>query len=78
MTLYRIYFDANNWDGERYGLGLVDSLRDIEPIADKLTEGMTVIIYMPDELEMQATLEFDAQRKNWWARPVEGTTRLLL
>ncbi|HTK85431.1 MAG TPA: hypothetical protein VL625_10135 [Patescibacteria group bacterium] len=78
MTMYRIYFDANKWDGQRYSLGVPGALKDIEPIADKLTEGMLVLIYMPDELEMQATLEFDAKNQKWWARPVDGTTRLLL
>jgi hypothetical protein len=77
MTIYKIAFDANKWDGQRYDLGTEDSLEDIKPIAEKLQDGMLVIIYIPDELEMQATLEFDIRSKNWWARPVEGTTKLI-
>jgi hypothetical protein len=76
MTLYRIYFDTNAGDGERYDLGLRGSLEDIAPIADQLQEGMRVIIYMTGELEMESTLEFDQKYGHWMARPIEGTTKI--
>ncbi len=77
MTIHKICFDANKFDGQRYDLGIPGALSDIAPIADKLQDGMLVVIYMPDELEMQATLEFDVQNRKWWARPVDGTMKLL-
>lgn len=76
--MIRIYFDTNEGDGDgRYSLNCTGSLQDIAPIADKLKEGMRVVIYMSDELEMQATLEFDRRYGHWMARPVPGTTRYL-
>jgi len=46
-------------------------------LGDELREGTRVTIYMPDELEMTATLRFDASEKVWWAQPVEGTITYL-
>ncbi|TAJ35697.1 MAG: hypothetical protein EPO55_24855 [Reyranella sp.] len=48
---------------------------DIAPIADQLRDGMHVIIYMTDELEMEAILRFDAEWKAWTAMPVKGTIK---
>jgi hypothetical protein len=73
--MYRIYFDTNDMFGGRYELGLPGSLRDIEPIADKLRDGMHVIIYMTNELEMEAVVSFDVERNRWMAAPVEGTIK---
>jgi hypothetical protein len=36
----------------------------------ELREGATVTIYMPEELEMAATLRFDDAEKVWWADPI--------
>jgi hypothetical protein len=36
---------------------------------------MLVTIYMTGEIEMEATLEWDADWKAWTAHPVEGTDR---
>jgi len=78
MTVYRIWFDTNEGDGfGRYDLGLPGSRRDIAPIADKLNEGMRVIIYMGNELEMEATLEFDPKYDRWMAQPIKGTIKHL-
>jgi hypothetical protein len=46
------------------------------PIAGQLKDGLRVIIYMTDELEMDATLEFDQSQDAWMARPIAGTTKL--
>ena len=78
MALLRIYFDTNDSDQlGRYDLGPTGSLSDIAPIADQLSEGMRVVIYMSGELEMEATLEFDALSGRWMARPIDGTLKYL-
>jgi hypothetical protein len=75
---YRIYFDTNNGTmAYGYPLACYGSLRDIEPIADKLKEGMRIVIYMTGELEMEAVLEFDRDNARWIARPIEGTLKYL-
>jgi hypothetical protein len=76
--LYRIYFDTN--DGtmqDGYPLMCKGAQDDIQPIASKLSEGMHVIIYMTDELEMEAILEFDQAHNCWIGRPIEGTLKYL-
>lgn len=76
--MYRIYFDTNEGDEHgHYDLGIPGALKDIEPIADKLSDGLHVTIYMGDELEMEAALAFDARNRRWMARPIEGTLRYL-
>jgi hypothetical protein len=76
MVLHRMYFDTNERDASgRYHLGIAGSLRDIAPIAERLREGIRVIIYMTGELEMEATLEFDMASGAWMARPIEGTLK---
>jgi len=77
-TLYRIYFDTN--DGtmdDGYPLHCRGSLEDIQPIADKLEEGMQVVIYMTGELEMEAILELDRGNDVWIGRPIKGTLKYL-
>jgi hypothetical protein len=77
-SLYRIYFDANDGTAhDGYPLACRGALDDVEPIADKLKEGMRVIIYMTGELEMEAILEFDHGTSHWIARPVKGTPKYL-
>ncbi|WP_018267414.1 hypothetical protein [Methylosinus sp. LW4] len=73
--MHRIYFDTNEGPvgNDRYGLWLDASLKDMEPIADQLHDGLRVVIYMTGELEMQATLEFDKALNAWTARPIAGT-----
>jgi hypothetical protein len=78
MALHRIYFDENEGDAlGRYDLGIPGSLRDIPPIAGELKEGMRVLIYMGDDFELEATLEYHAQFARWMARPIDGTLRYL-
>jgi hypothetical protein len=74
--MHRIFFDTNEGNYEHgYWLALPGSLKDIAPIADQLHNGLRVTIYMTNELEMEATLQFDEQYGYWIARPIEGTTK---
>jgi antitoxin component YwqK of YwqJK toxin-antitoxin module len=75
--MYRIYFDGNDseiYEGEFcFSLCVLGSLESIAPIADKLSEGMRVVIYQTGELETEATLKFNREHGCWLARPIEGT-----
>ena len=74
--MYRIFFDTNSCDERgRYSLSIAGALKDIEPIADQLFEGLKIIIYMGDELEMQAVLTFDASSRAWMADPISETIK---
>jgi hypothetical protein len=75
--LDRICFDSNEGtlDG-RYGLWLPASQSDLALIpASRLQDGLRVIIYMPDELQIEATLKYDAARQSWTAQPDLRTVR---
>ena len=76
-NMHRVYFDGNEGpEGvERYGLWLDRSLEDLARIPGGPGEGMRVIIYMTGEIEMEATLEWDARWNGWTGRPVEGTCK---
>jgi hypothetical protein len=72
----RIYFDSNEGPNDHaYGLWLAKSLEDIAMIPGGPKEGMLVTIYMIGEIEMEATLEWNAKWNSWTARPLEGTVR---
>ncbi len=75
MTLHRVYFDTNDAAGmvDGYWLGLAQSRKDLEAIGDDLRDGLRVTIYMPNELEMDAILRFDATDAVWCAELIEGT-----
>ncbi len=76
--MYRIYFDGNEGDNDgRYDLGIPGSLSDIQPIAEKLHDGLQVTLYDNEELEVEAVLEFDAKYSIWMARPLWETLRHL-
>jgi hypothetical protein len=71
MSLPRIFFDTNDGTMEvGYWLGFERSIADIQRHQNSVAEGAKVVIYMPDELEMVATLRFDASEGVWWADPV--------
>ena len=71
-------FDTNDGSMEHgYWLGFDQSRKDLEALGDELRQGTTVTIYMPDELEMKATLRFDAAGEVWWADAVAGTVKYL-
>lgn len=75
--MHRIFFDTNSGtpDNERYGLWFDLSRQDLAYIPGGPREGLCVVIYMPDELEMEATLVFDSDWDSWTARPVPGTAK---
>ena len=76
--LHRIYFDTNDGTmADGYPLVCKGAQDDIQPIADKLTEGMHVVIYMTGELEMEAVLELDPTHGYWVGRPIKGTLKIL-
>jgi hypothetical protein len=80
IPLPRVMFDTN--EGSMAG-GYWLSKRDLEAIGPALKQGLRVIIYMPDELEMEAILEFDyagsswREEGSWIGRPVPGTVKYL-
>ena len=76
--LPRIYFDSNaaTEDG-RYILSVAGSSRDIRSLGDSLRPGMRVLLYMTDELEVEATLELDSERQIWLGLPDDSTLRVL-
>jgi hypothetical protein len=74
--MHRIYFDANEGDERgRYDLAIPGALKDIEPIASELTDGMHVILYDGEGLEIEAVLEFDHNYRQWMARPLWNTLK---
>ena len=74
--MHRVYFDGNEGTGDnRYGLWLTKSIEDLAKIPGGPTEGLLVTIYMIGEIEMEATLEWNAQWNGWTGVPVEGTVR---
>lgn len=78
MSFPRVFFDTNDGSIEDgYCLGFDQSRNDLEAIGSELGDGTTVTIYMPDELEMAATLRFDADENVWWADPIAGTIKYL-
>ena len=74
--MYRIYFDGNEGtEDHSYGLWLPKSIEDLARIPGGPTEGMLVTIYMINEVEMEATLEWNPKWDAWTARPHDGTAR---
>lgn len=76
--LYRIYFDENEGDEQdRFDLGIPGSLADLEPLTGTLTNGMRVLCYDNQSIEVEAILEWDAKYHQWWGRPLWETIRRL-
>jgi hypothetical protein len=77
--MHRVYFDTNDAIDPRndlYWLGLNQSKLDLEAMGDDLKEGTRVVIYMTNELEMEAVLEFIG-RRGWAARGEPSTIKYL-
>jgi hypothetical protein len=76
--MYRIYFDPNAGDeSDRFDLGIPGSLRDIELIGSELKNGMRVILYDNEELEVEPLIEFDPRYQCWMATPIWTTLKHL-
>lgn len=72
----RIFFDSNvGTHGDGYRLVLGQSISDLHALGDELRDDKVVAIYMPDELEMLATLRFAASDYIWIAHPIAGSIR---
>jgi len=75
-ALPRVYFDGNEaTEANFYGLWLDKSRDDLAKIPGGPKEGMTITIYMIEEIEMEAILEWNENWNGWTARPIEGTVR---
>jgi hypothetical protein len=73
-AMRRIFFDANSRDPDgRYILNPGET----EPWADALHDGLLVVLYTPNELELEAVLKFDHEWSFWTASYVVGTLRHL-
>ncbi len=77
-----MYFDTNGGTPDfGFWLGFDQSALDLAAIGAELHDGLVVIIYMPGELEMMATLHygdrFGADNLGWWAAPIPDTLRYL-
>ena len=76
--MHRIFFDTNEGSHSiGYWLHLKKSREDLDGIKADLVNGLRVIIYMPEELEMEANLLLDAEVGTWLAMPIDGTIRYL-
>jgi hypothetical protein len=74
--MHRIYFDSNDSDEHgRYLLHVNRALADLARIPGGPKEGMLITIYMIGEIEMEATLEWNARLNTWTGRRVPGTIR---
>ena len=78
MSPPRILFDTNVGSQETgYWLGFDRSKAELERNRKAVTDGAAAVIYMPDELEMMATLRFDRRARVWWADPIPRTIKYL-
>jgi hypothetical protein len=76
--LPRIYFDANEQDDSgAYLLSISGAQDDIKRLGDSLHPRMRVLLYMANELEVEATLEYDSVYKRWLGRADWSTLRHL-
>ena len=71
--LPRIFCDAN--DG--FWLYADASRRDLEALGNRLSNGVRVILFMPQEFEIEAILSFDAKQGCWVGEPLRETIRYL-
>jgi hypothetical protein len=59
-NLPRIYFDTNERDDSgpnAYSLSIFGARKDIQRLGDSIRPGMRVLLYMADELEVEAILD---------------------
>jgi hypothetical protein len=76
--MHRIFFDGNDGSMIRgWELRFQQSIEDMAAIGSDLREGLHVIIYSPNELEMEAILKFEESIGYWIGIPVPGTIKYL-
>jgi hypothetical protein len=69
--IYKVFFDSNDGDEIMgYDLGFDRSLEDIKKMGSHAREGAIVLLYMPNELEVEAELKFDPNSKCWRGIPI--------
>lgn len=69
--MHRIFFDTNaGTKREGYILWFEKSREDIERISPEERDGALVILYMPNELELEAYLKRDEEAGFWRGIPV--------
>jgi len=72
--LPKIYSDFNNKDElHRVRLNLPRSKTEIENSKEKIASGVHVLLYVEDEFEVEAVLDFDAKHNSWVASPIYST-----
>jgi hypothetical protein len=80
-NLPRIYFDANETDDSgpnAYLLSIFGAQEDIQLLGDSIRPGMRVLLYMADELEVEATLQYNSQNQYWVGHADMSTLRRLV
>jgi hypothetical protein len=76
--MHRIFFDGNDGDMKSgFELRFRLSMEDLAAVGSELREGLHVIIYTPNELEMEAILRFDEKMGFWRGIPLPGTIKYL-
>jgi hypothetical protein len=76
--MLRVYADFNCQDEDgKVRLDVAGSLTDLKGVATTIANGTRVILYVPNELEVEANLNFDSNREIWLATPDYATTRHL-
>jgi hypothetical protein len=74
--MHRIYFDENEGDEHgNFDLGLPGSLVDIEAAGKDLSDGLHVIPYDNEEIEVEAVIKWDSQHRRWMAAPIWDTLK---
>ena len=72
----RIYFDENAGDQRgRYDLGIPGARHDLEQLTDELCNGVHVLLYDGQDMEVEAVIEFDQASNRWMALPLWNTMR---
>jgi len=74
--MLRIYCDFNNKDElHRVRLNLARSKSDIESSKEKLALGTHVLLYVENEFEVEAVLDFIVGQDLWVASPIYSTIK---
>jgi hypothetical protein len=76
--MHRIYFDTNEGTHRHgYYLWLSESKNDLKVMGNDAKEGVKVVLYMPNELELEACLTYDNERDCWLGMPCETAVKYL-
>ena len=71
LPIGRVYFDANDWTGEkRYLLKLERSLADLSTLGEGLANGSIVTLYDSDGGEVEARLAHSVDWDCWTGEPI--------